>query len=86
MKFICLFSLLCSLTFQAFADEGEMNRAAPQEAADKAAQREHRRLELRSTLKQPREAQRQGDPRKQFSEQDRHALRQQVRQQQDAGK
>lgn len=86
MKSIYRLSFLCSLAFQAFAQDGVMTQAAPQEAADSVTQREQRRMELRTTLKQQREIQKQGEQRKQFSEQERYALRQQVRQQQDAGK
>lgn len=86
MKSIYRLSLLCSLAFQAFAQDGVMTHAAPQEAADSVTQREQRRMELRTALKQQREAQKQGEQRKQFSEQERHTLRQQVRQQQGAGK
>lgn len=86
MKSIYLLSFLCSLVFQVFAQDGVLRQAVPQESADPVAQREQRRIELRTALKQQLEAQKQGEQRKQFSEQERHALRQQVRQQQDAGK
>lgn len=86
MKFICLLSFLCSLAMQAVAQVGVETQAVAQVAADRAAQREQRLVELRTVLKQQRETQMQGDQRKQFSEQERQVLRQQVRQQQVAGK
>lgn len=81
MKSIYLLSLLVFLTVKAVAQDEIRTQVAPQEAGDSAAQREQRRVALRTALKQQPHALAQSEQRKPFSEQERYALRQQVSQQ-----
>lgn len=90
MKSIYLLSLLSALAVQAVAQvhvqDESMTQTTAQEVADIAAQREQRRAALRTALKQQPHVLAPGEQRKQFSEQERYALRQQVREQQNVGK
>lgn len=71
---------------QVVAQDEARDRAEHQAVAESATQREQRRMSLRAALKQQPQVPVSIEPRKQFSEQERHALRQQIREQQHAGK
>ena len=71
---------------QVFVQDESNTQAAAQEAADNAAQREQRRAALRTALKQQPHVLAPSEQRKQFSDQERYALRQQVREQKNVGK
>ena len=86
MKFIYLIGFFCSCILQVFAQTTTVSQAIPQDTSEPMAQREQRRIELRTALKAQHQVGAQSAQRKQFSEQDRYVLRQQLRQQQEAGK
>jgi hypothetical protein len=78
--------VLCALAAQAVAQDSVPTQVSAPEQADPTAQREKRRMALRTALKPQHQTTSAGEQRKQLTQQERSELRQHVRQQQDPAK